>query len=438
MLVIVSCASALVIAFFLQKKYRDLHIRCALAEEKVARFSLLEEDLLEKREEIVSLQIKCSAAQEKILFLKQAQEGLADSFKSISFEALERNSRSFLDLAKVSLDKYQENARGELDRRNLAILETVAPVKEALTRIDAEMKMLEKERKGDQEGLKEHLKILIDSEKHLRSETSMLVKALRTPIGRGRWGEIQLRRVVELAGMLNQCDFFEQQSKWVDDGQLRPDLIIKLPGGRQVVVDSKVPLEAYLEAASIHDDEEKVVKLKDHARQVRQHLSALSKKAYWEYFQPTPEFVILFLPAEAFFRAALDHDLTLLVAGMEKRVIIATPTSLIALLIAIAYGWKQESLARHAEEVSRLGHELYKRLVDMGSHFSKMGKSLSAAVEAYNKGMGSLESRVLVTARKFKEMGAASSNLDFEELSLIEKVPRGLEAQEFYSSQEPL
>ena len=430
MIIVICAVFFIIVGFFVQKKYRDLDLRYVLAQEKLSRFSLLEEQLFQKNEELLSLQIKYAAAQEKILFLKQAQENLSDSFKALSLEALEKNSRSFLDLARTSLEKYQENAKGELEKRNLAILETVAPVKEALTRIDAEMKMLEKERKGDQEGLKEHLKILVESEKHLRSETSMLVKALRTPIGRGRWGEIQLRRVVELAGMLNQCDFFEQQSKGGDEGQLRPDLIIKLPGGRQVVVDSKVPLEAYLEAASIHDDDEKALKLKDHARQVRQHLSALSKKGYWEYFQPSPEFVILFLPAEAFFSAALEHDPTLLEAGIEQRVIIATPTTLIALLRAIAYGWKQESLSRHAEEVSRLGHELYKRLVDMGSHFSKMGKGLSSAVDAYNKGVGSLESRVFVTARKFKELGAASSHLDFEDLSLIEKLPRGLDLQE--------
>ena len=206
-----------------------------------------------------------------------------------------------------------------------------------------------------------------------------------------------------------------------------------------MVVDAKVPLEAYLDATAVASDEEKIMRLKDHARQVRQHLGALSKKAYWEHFQPSPELVILFLPAEAFFSAALEHDPSLLEAGMEQRVIIATPTTLIALLRAIAYGWKQESLSRHAEEVSRLGHELYKRLIDMAGHFSKMGKSLSSAVESYNKGIGSLESRVLVTARKFKEMGAASSHLTLEELTLVEKLPRLIETTDIEPAlEEPL
>jgi DNA recombination protein RmuC len=371
------------------------------------------------------LGIKYASSQEKILFLTNAQEKTMDSFRSLSFEALEKNSQSFLDLAKSTLEKYQEGAKAELEKRQISIIEAVAPVKEALTKIDSEMKSLEKERKGDQEALKEHLKLLVDSEKHLRMETSMLVKALRTPIGRGRWGEIQLKRVVELAGMIDHCDFYEQQSRDIGDAIIRPDLLIKLPGGRQVIVDAKVPLDAYLDASMTNDDEVKVARLKDHARQLRQHLSNLSKKSYWQHFQPSPELVILFLPSESIYSAALEYDPSLIELGIEQKVIMATPTTLIALLRAIAYGWKQESLSKHAEEVSLLGHELYKRLIDMTSHFSKMGKSLSAAVEAYNKGIGSLESRVLVSARKFRDLGAASSHVELEELNLIEKIVKG-------------
>jgi DNA recombination protein RmuC len=427
---VVGSIAALGGAWYFQKKYKDLYTKWVIADAQARRLEETELDLIEKTECLTQLQMKHTATQERLLYLTEAQENLSNSFKNLSFEALEKNNKSFLELAKTTLDKYQEGAKVELDKRHQSILESVTPVREALSKIDTEMKMLEKERKGDQEALKEHLKILVDSEKHLRQETSMLVKALRTPIGRGRWGEIQLKRVVELAGMLNHCDFFEQQSREGDDGLLRPDLIVKLPGGRQVVVDAKVPLESYLEATSVQTDEDKALKLKDHARQVRLHLGALSKKAYWEYFQPSPELVILFLPSEAFFSAALEYDPSLLEAGMEQRVIIATPTTLIGILRAIAYGWKQESLSRHAEEVSHLGHELYKRLIDMASHFSKMGKSLSTAVDSYNKGIGSLESRVLVTARKFKDMGAASSHVQLEEIGLVEKIPRVLEVQE--------
>ena len=239
---------------------------------------------------------------------------------------------------------------------------------------------------------------------------------------RGRWGEIQLRRVVEMAGMLNQCDFFEQET--TEGGSLRPDLIVKLPGGRQVVIDSKVPLESYLDGMQTDDEVLREAKLKDHARLVRSHIGALSKKSYHQHFSPTPEFVVLFLPSETFFSAALQYDPTLIEVGADEGVIVATPTTLIALLRAVAYGWKQENLSRHAEEVSKLGHELYKRIVDMSSHFSKMGRTLNSAVDAYNKGIGSLETRVLVSARKFRDLGAAASKLEIDNIEVIEKVSR--------------
>ncbi|NDD57886.1 MAG: DNA recombination protein RmuC [Chlamydiae bacterium] len=429
--------TALVLSFlFFQKKIKDLSMACALAEQKANRVEILENELEQKREECLELRLQNAADLEKIAFLTQSQEALNESFKSLSFDALEKNNKAFLTLAKATLDSYQVSAKEELEKRHTSMMEAMNPVKEALGKIDFEMKALEKDRKGDHEALKEHLKLLVDSEKHLRMETSMLVKALRAPIGRGRWGEIQLKRVVELAGMLNYCDFFEQFTVSADEGQLRPDLVVKLPGGRQVVVDAKVPLEAYLEATSTQDEDLRLIKLKDHARQVRQHLSALSKKAYWEHFHPSPEMVVLFLPAEAFFSAALEQDPSLLEAGMEQKVIIATPTTLIALLRAIAYGWKQENLSRHAQEVSKLGHELYKRLCDMGGHFTKMGKSLSSAVDSYNKGVSSLESRVFVTARKFKELGAASSHIECEELSLIEKLTKPIHISDLNSCTE--
>lgn len=408
-----------------QHRRKSLELRLYFIEEQNRKIPLLEAALKQKEEECHTFLTNQIVAEEKLLMLQKAEEQLKNVFRVISSEALEKNNRSFLDLAKTSLEKFQEGAKGDLEKRQTAIHELLKPVKESLQKLDHGMQLIEKERKGDQESLKVQIHALFEHEKMLKKETSNLVKALRSPVTRGRWGEIQLRRVVELAGMLNHCDFFEQQQEMGDTGRLRPDLIVRLPGGRQVIIDAKVPLEAYLEAIHSEGEEEtRLQRFKDHARQVRAHVFALGKKAYWERFQPTPEFVILFLPAETFFSAALEYDPTLIEAGAEQNVILATPTTLIALLRAVAYGWKQESLNRHVEKLHELGQDLYKRLVDMNSHFSKMGRSLSSAVEAYNKGIGSLEMRVLVTARKFKEMGVMPGQIEIEELECIEKVPR--------------
>lgn len=344
--------------------------------------------LWKKQKRVVELEAK-----EKVV-----DEQLVNTFKALSSDALDKSSKSFLDLAKLSFD----------------------PVKESLSKLDKGMQALEKERKGDHSALTSQVKALVENEKELRSETSSLVKALRAPVTRGRWGEIQLRRVVELAGMLNQCDFFEQEAQ----GALRPDLLVRLPGGRQIVIDAKVPLDAYLDSLETDNIDIKKQKLKEHARKVREHVQVLSRKAYWEQFQPSPEFVILFLPSEAFFGAALEADSTLIEVGAEKGVIIATPTTLIALLRTVAYGWKQENLSRHAEKVSELGHELYKRIVDMTGHISKLGRALNTATDTYNKTVGSFESRVLVSARKFQELGAAASTLDLNSPEILEKLTR--------------
>lgn len=364
--------------------------------------------------------MQCRFLEEKLNFAKRAQENLEETFKALSHDALKANSASFFGMAKETLEKLQERAKHDLEKKQESFEGLVKPVKESLTKLDEGLNKLEKERKGDHVSLKTHLQALLEAKERLTKETGNLVQALRTPAARGRWGEIQLRRVVEIAGMVNQCDFYEQQSQ--DDR--RPDLIVKLPGGRQVIVDAKVPLEAYLDGIQATQDEVREAKFKDHARFVRTHIGALSKKSYFEHFSPTPEFVVLFLPSETFFSTALQHDPSLIEVGAEKGVIIATPTTLIALLKAVAYGWKQESLSEHAEKVSQLGHELYKRIVDMAGHLTRMGRSLSSAVESYNKGIGSLESRVLVTARKFKEMGAAPTTVDLETAPLIDKITR--------------
>ncbi len=406
---------------------KEAELKLSFAQEQNQKIPLLEALLKGKEEEYSSLHTEHRIIEEKLQILQNAEEQLKTVFRSLSYEALEKNNRSFLDLAKTSLEKFQEGAKGDLDKRQTAITELLGPVKESLLKLDTGMRQIEKERKGDQESLKEQVRSLVENEKQLKQETSNLVKALRTPLARGRWGEIQLRRVVEMAGMLNQCDFFEQQQEINEEGRLRPDLVVRLPGGRQVIIDSKVPLEAYLEAIHSEDELVRVQRYKDHARQVRAHVSALGKKAYWEHFQPTPEFVVLFLPAETFFSAALEYDPSLIEYGAEQDVILATPTTLIALLRAVAYGWRQENLSRQVETLHELGQDLYKRLGDMNSHFAKMGRGLATAVDAYNKGIGSLESRVLVTARKFKDLGIAPGLVDIEEVEPVEKITRELQ-----------
>jgi len=419
--------------FFRAEKYR----------EKAKKLNEAEEELKELREEITLLKVERGEQRtyiteqkrmtdEKLQMVRESQEKLSQAFRVLSAEALEKSNKSFLDLAKETLSRFQEKAKGDLEKKQQSFEEIVKPVKESLTRLDQGMRNIEKERKGEQESLKTQMSAMLQAEKELRSETSTLVRALRAPIVRCRWGEMQLKRVVELAGMVNRCDFYEQETR--DGGAIRPDLIVHLPGEKQVIVDAKTPCEAYLEAVQSDDQDFKIEKFKTHARHVRQHIQALGKKSYWQSFQPTPEFVVLFIPSDNFFSSALEYDPTLIEIGVEQGVIIATPTTLIGLLRTIAYGWKQENLSRHAEEVSHLGHELYKRIVDMSSHWTKVGRGLSSAIEAYNKAVGSLESRVLVSARKFKELGAAPHSVELEELPVIDRIPREIQAPEMKES----
>jgi len=362
--------------------------------------------------------------------LDDARQKLADTFKALSAEALQSNNQTFLDLAKATLERTQETARGDLDLRQRAIADLVRPVRESLAKVDTRIQELETARAGAYAGLSEQVRSLLEAQGQLRSETGRLATALRSPSVRGRWGEIQLKRVVELAGMLEHCDFYSQPVTATEDGRLRPDLLVRLPGGKNIVVDAKTPLEAYLAASESTSDETRRTLLQDHARQVRAHIATLARKQYWEQFDPAPEFVVLFLPGESFFSAALEADPSLIEAGAGQRVILATPTTLIALLLAVAYGWSQENIAQNAAEISRLGKELYKRLAYMSGHWDRVGKSLERAVEAYNEATGSLESRVLVTARKFEELETSPFGFVLESPQPIDTRPRRLQAED--------
>ncbi len=375
------------------------------------------------------LQGERRAAQERISSFNRATEELAERFKALSRDALKDNNQSFLQLAHATLEKFQENAKGDLEFRQKAIDQLVKPLKESLEKVDGKIGEIEKERAGAYSELRQQVKALATSQLQLQAETGNLVKALRTPHIRGRWGEIQLRRVVEMAGMLQYCDFVEQETVVTEDGRIRPDLIVRLPGNRTIVVDAKVPFDAFYESISTTDEDIRSARLKDHARLVRVHIGALSKKSYWESVQPTPEFVLLFLPGETFYSAALENDPKLIEDGVGQNVIIATPTTLIALLKAVSYGWRQEQMAENAKEVSELGKTLYDRLRVFTNHFANIGKGIERALDSYNQGVGSFEGRVLRTARKFKERGALSGE-DIETLEPIDKAIRSLSLDE--------
>ena len=378
----------------LAQRIPDLEQSLQYREQVVAR---QQQTILEAAREKESLAATIDAERkafgEKLKLLEEAKTG-----------ALRSNSEEFLKLAHTS----------------------VAPVREALSKFEAKVQALEVAREGAYQGLVQQVSQLLDTGRQLRSETSNLVQALRSPVIRGQWGEIQLRRVVEMAGMLSYCDFVEQETVRTETGSLRPDLVVKLPAGKTIVVDAKAPVAQFLDAMAVADDAERKTKLQAFARLVRERIAELGRKSYWDQFDHTPELVVMFLPGDHFYSAALQEDPALLEYGVEQKVLVATPVNLIGLLRAIAYGWRQEAIAENAKEISELGAELYKRISDLGGHWIDLGRNLTRTVDAYNSAVGSLESRVLVSARRFRELGAASAAAEIAAVEPVEKAPRSL------------
>ncbi len=375
-------------------------------------------------------------AAEKLEELRAARAEMEAQFKALASTALESNNASFLQLASSALENYQTKAVGELAQKELAVKNLVDPIALSLQQMNEQIQALERARSQAYGSLSTQVVSLTETQKALQMETGNLVKALRDPQTRGRWGELQLHKVLELAGMLEYCDFEEQVSVSSEDGRLRPDVVVRLPGAKNIIIDSKAPIQSYLDALDATNDEARDACLVDHARQVRAHMDDLGKKAYWSKLQPTPEFVLMFIPGEAFFRAAVMADPDLLEYGGGK-VLLTSPMSLIAVLKTIAYGWNQKNLADSAKKISEAGKLLYQRLAVMAGHFEDLGKKLGGAVDAYNKSVGSMERSVFPAARKMPELDRSLAAADLPDLKQVEKIPQQLEAPDWQQRTEP-
>jgi DNA recombination protein RmuC len=367
-------------------------------------------------------------AAEKIATLNDAQERLSASFKALSAEAVQSSIGQLSEMARAQLQAVQAEAKGDLEKRHHAVEQLVGPLKEQLSRVDAQLLRLDQERRESRGRLEAQLRTLAEAGEKLRTETGALVTALRKPNARGQWGQMQLRNVVELAGMVRHCDFVEQSSLGGDEVSLRPDLVVSLPGGKHVVVDAKAPLQGVLDAYEARDEEQRMAHLRDHARLLRKHVKTLADKAYWAGLDSAPDIVVMFLPGEHLYGAALEADPALIEDAMARRVLIATPTTLLAMLRAVAYGWQQERVAESAQEISELGRELHGRLVKLSSLMATLGSRLNSAVRAYNDTVGSYEARVLPAARRFEDHGAVTGGRELPELEQVTVSARNVHA----------
>jgi DNA recombination protein RmuC len=375
------------------------------------------------------LEIERKASAEQQASYQQLNQQLKDTFNAMAADALRDNNAQFLRLAKENLEKLHIKSEGELEKREKAIENLVKPISDALEKTETQVRKMESDRQQAHGALTKHLETIAESHRTLQGETRNLVQALRRPEVRGQWGELTLKRLAELAGMVEHCDFFEQESVQSEAGKQRPDMVVRMPDKREIIVDAKTPLDAYLSAVEASDDAERTRLLEGHARNVRARVKDLASKAYWQQFKYSPDFVVLFIPGDQFLSAALDIDRTLIEDALSKQVILATPTSFVALLRAVAYGWRQETLAENAEAIREVGQEMFGRLTTFAEHLSKLGRSLDNSVDAYNKAVGSYDTRILPGAKKFTEMGVASKK-ESPKLEQIERSTRQVETHE--------
>jgi DNA recombination protein RmuC len=366
-------------------------------------------------------------AAEQLATINDAQERLSASFKAMSADALQSSMSHLTELARVQLQAAQTEVKGDMEKRHQAVEQLVAPLKEQLGRVDSQLLRLDQERRESRGQMSAQLRTLAETSERLRTETSALVTALRKPNARGQWGQMQLRNVVEAAGMLKHCDFTEQHSYTGDESTLRPDMVVNLPGGKQVVVDAKSPLQGVLDAHEARNGVERDQFLRDHARLLRKHVKGLADKAYWSRLDTTPDMVVMFLPGESLLGPALEADPSLMQDAMAQRVLIATPTTLLALLYSVAYGWQQERVAESAQEISELGRELHGRLVKLSTLLANLGTRLNRTVSAFNETIGSYESRVLPSARRFADHGAVSEGSELPELEPVTVTARAVQ-----------